>query len=267
MIRDRIYINPDDKNVWLESLAEPSDTPRDAMLVIPGGGYGCVCSDREGWPIAEAFMNHGMNCFVLNYRVGEKSKYPDQLIDAALAMDYIRKNAGKYFVNPERVFVVGFSAGGHLTGLISTKHKEAEKILGLPENATRPSGSVYCYPVISTYCSTHVASFFNLTGKQVSEFTDEEARFYSIDTNVTPETPPAFIWHTAEDQVVPVYNSFRLVEAYVKAGVPVSMHIYPYGPHGIALANEKTSVGNPDFIQPLAVDWVDEAAEFLRTIK
>ncbi len=182
-------------------------------------------------------------------------------------MDYIRKNAAKYSVNPERVFVVGFSAGGHLTGLISTKHKEAEKILGLPENATRPSGSVYCYPVVSTFCSTHVASFFNLAGKQVAEFTDDEARFYSIDTNVTDKTPPAFIWHTAEDQVVPVQNSLRLAEAYVKAGIPVSLRIYPYGPHGIALATEQTSAGNPAFIQPLAVDWVDEAAAFIKSLK
>lgn len=267
MIRERIHINADDEEVWLESLVEPSDTPRDAMLVIPGGGYGHVCSDREGWPISEAFLKHGINCFVLNYRVGEKSKYPNPLIDAALAMDYIRNNAAKYSVNPERVFVVGFSAGGHLTGLISTKHKEAEKILGLPENATRPSGSVYCYPVVSTFCSTHVASFFNLAGKQVAEFTDDEARFYSIDTNVTDKTPPAFIWHTAEDQVVPVQNSLRLAEAYIKAGVPVSLHIFPYGPHGISLATKETWADNPAFLQPLAVDWVDEAAAFIKTIK
>ncbi len=267
MIRERIYINPDDNNVWLESLAEPSDTARDAMLVIPGGGYAHVCVDREGWPIAEAFMKHGMNCFVLNYSVDEKSKYPDQLVDAALAMDYIRKNAEKYSINPERVFVVGFSAGGHLVGLISTKHKEAEKMLGLPENATRPSGSVYCYPVISTFCPTHGGSFFHLTGKQVDELTEQEARFYSIDTNVTPDTPPAFIWHTAEDQAVPVLNSFRLGEAYIKAGVPVSMHIYPYGPHGIALATEQTCAGNPAFIQPLADCWVELASDFIKSLK
>ncbi len=267
MIRERIFINPEDESVWLESLAEPSDTQRDAMLVIAGGGYEHVCNEREGWPVAEAFLKHGMNCFVLNYRVADKSKYPAPLIDAALAMDYIRKNAGKYSINPERVFTVGFSAGGHLVGLLATKHKEAEKMLGLPENATRPSGSVYSYPVISTFCPTHGGSFFALTGKRVSELTEEEAHFYSIDTNVTTETPPAFIWHTAEDQAVPVFNSLRLGEAYVKAGVPVSLHIYPYGPHGIALATEQTSAGNPHFVQPLAVDWVDEAAAFIKTLK
>lgn len=267
MINERICINPEDSTVWLESYATPSDTPRDAMLVIPGGGYGHVCSDREGWPIAKAFFDRGMNCFVLNYRVGEGHRYPEQLIDAALAMDYIRKNAEKYSVNPDRVFTVGFSAGGHLVGLISTKHKEAEKLLGLPENSTRPSGSVYCYPVVSTFCPTHGGSFFNLTGKGSDEFTEEEARFYSIDTNVTPDTPPAFIWHTATDNAVPVYNSLRLAEAYIKAGVTASLHIYPYGPHGIALATEETSNGNPDYIQPLADGWVDCVSEFIKSLK
>ena len=264
MIRERIFINPESESVWLESLAEPSDTPRDAMLVIPGGAYANVCVDREGWSIAEAFLKRGMNCFVLNYRVGEECKYPSPLIDAALAMDYIRKNAAKYSVNPERVFTVGFSAGGHLVGLISTKHKEAEKLLGLPENATRPSGSVYCYPVISTFCPTHGNSFYNLTGRQIEEFTDDEARFYSIDKNVTPDTPPAFIWHTATDNAVPVYNSLLLADAYIKAGVATSLHIFPYGPHGIALATEETSTGNPDFIQPLAECWVDLVADFIK---
>lgn len=267
MIRERIFINPKDSGAWLETMCEPSDTPCDAMLVLPGGGYAHVCTDREGWPVAEAFMKHGMNCFVLNYRVGAEYKYPEHLIDAALAMDYIRKNAEKYSVNPERVFVVGFSAGGHLTGLISTKHKEAETLLGLPENATRPAGSVYCYPVVSSFCPTHGGSFYNLTGKQVPELSAEEASFYSIDTNVTPETPPAFIWHTATDQAVPVFNSLLLAEAYVKAGVPVSLHIYPEGPHGIALATEETCAGNPAFIQPLAQGWVDSAAAFIKSLK
>ncbi len=267
MIKERIFINPSAPEVWLESVAEPSDAPRDAMLVIPGGAYAHVCIDREGWSIAEAFLKHGINCFVLNYRVGEGHHYPEQLIDAALAIDYIRKNAEKYSINPDRVFTVGFSAGGHLVGTIATKHKEAEKLLGLPENATRPTGSVYCYPVVSTFCPTHGNSFFNLSGKTMDELTDEEKRFYSVDTCVTPDTPPAFIWHTATDNAVPVYNSLRLAEAYIKAGVTASLHIYPYGPHGIALATEETSNGAPDYIQPLAEGWVDAAAAFIKSLK
>ena len=266
MIRERISINPSDSAAWLEAMFEPSDTPRPAMLIIPGGGYAHVCYDREGWDIGDAFMEHGMTCFVLKYRVGPEYKYPEHLIDAALSMDYIRKNAAKYSIDPNRVYTVGFSAGGHLVGLISTKHREAEKLLGLPENATRPSGSIYCYPVVSSFCPTHGGSFYNLTGKQLSELTPEEASFYSIDTNVTPDTPPAFIWHTAADQAVPVLNSLRLAEAYIKAGVPVSLQIFPYGPHGISLATEKTWNENPDFIQPLAQGWVDAAADFLKTI-
>ena len=128
MIRERISINPSDPAAWLETVVLPSDTPRPAMLVIPGGGYSSVCADREGWPIADAFLKHGINCFVLKYRVGPEYKYPEHLIDAALAMDHIRKNAEKYSVDPNRIYTVGFSAGGHLVGLIATKHKEVEKL-------------------------------------------------------------------------------------------------------------------------------------------
>ena len=96
MIKERVSLNPDAPEVWLDVLAEPSDTPRDAMLVIAGGAYAHVCIDREGWAVAEAFLDRGMNCFVLNYRVGEGHRYPEQLLDAAMAMDYIRKNNKEY---------------------------------------------------------------------------------------------------------------------------------------------------------------------------
>jgi len=248
----------------VHSANAPAPTP--AILVIPGGGYGIVCSDREGAPIAEAFVRHGYTAFVLNYRTGEGHHYPEQLIDAARAMAYIRTNCVKLGVSPERVFAVGFSAGGHLVGSLSTGHKMAEELLGLPENFTRPTGSIYAYPVSSTVCATHVASFKNLLGKPVSDFTEEEIGIHSIDLAVTSDAPPAFIWHTAEDEVVPVYGSLRLAEAYIKAGVPLSLHIYPYGTHGVALGNEETLSGNERWLQPLAAGWVDYAVEFMKTV-
>ena len=263
---EKIELDKENKEVTLEAYYEIKNTPTEAILVIPGGGYGCVCADREGGPIANAFLERGINAFVLTYRVAPNT-YPAPLVDAARGMAYIRKNFEKYGVDPDRIYVVGFSAGGHLTGLISTQHGYAEKLLSLPENFARPTASVYAYPVVSTECPTHGGSFINLSGKKVEELSGEERRLYSIECSVTENTPPAFIWHTAEDEIVPPIGSLRLAEHYMKAGVPVTLHLYPYGPHGVALADERTVCDNDKWIQPLAAGWVDYAVEFFKSLK
>lgn len=262
---ERIYLDKEHPEVFIDYYKCDGEG-KSAMLVVPGGGYGHICADREGEHIAEAFMKRGFVPFVLGYRI-MPNRYPSQLLDGARAIAYIRKNAKELGVNPDRIFTVGFSAGGHLTGLLATHHKYAEELLSLPENFTRPSGSVYAYPVSSAFCATHGGTMQNLLGKPLSDFTDEEKERFSIERCVNPSTPPAFIWHTAEDEAVPVVGSLRLAEAYIKNGVPVSVHIYPYGTHGIALGTELTSKGNNVWIQPLAEGWVDYAAEFIKTLK
>ena len=262
---EKIKLDPENEEVTLEAYYDKKDTPSGAILVIPGGGYGCICSDREGGPIANAFLERGINAFVLTYRVAPNT-YPMPLVDAARGIAYIRKNSERYGVDPCRIYVVGFSAGGHLTGLISTQHRYAEKLLSLPENFARPTASVYAYPVVSTECPTHGSSFTNLAGKCVESFSEEERQRYSIEYSVTKETPPAFIWHTSEDEIVPPMGSLRLAEHYVKAGVPVTLHLYPYGPHGVALCDERTLCGNEGWRQPLAAGWVDYAVEFFKSL-
>lgn len=266
MINERIYLDSENNEVFIDTYVKKSESPKDAMLVIPGGGYGNVCSDREGEPIALAFAERGVNAFVLNYRVGEGKVYPAQLLDAARAIAYIKENSEKYGVDPERIFTVGFSAGGHLVGTVATKHKIAEKLLDLPENFTRPAGSVYAYPVVSARCDTHISSFMRLLGKEAEDITEEEKRFHSLECNVTRDTPPAFIWHTAKDTVVPPIGSLLLAQAYLEAGVSVTMHLYPYGNHGVALANEVTKFDNEDWIQPLAEGWVEYAVRWIKTL-
>ena len=269
MIRERISINPSDSAAWLEAMFEPSDTPRPAMLIIPGGGYAHVCYDREGWDIGDAFMKHGMNCFVLKYRVGPEYKYPEHLIDAALSMDYIRKNAAKYSIDPNRVYTVGFSAGGHLSGSMAILHKDPDVLsaLGIEKGDNKPCGSILCYPVVSAKVATHQGSFAMLAGKPFSEITEAEADKLSLETHVDEDSAPVFIWHTSEDPGVPMLGSLRLTEAYYNIGRAVSLHVYPYGPHGIALANEETSDGNAAWIQPLAQSWVDESVRWIKTVK
>ena len=268
MLNEKIYLDENDKNVVLETYAhvDPLMPKRDAILIFPGGGYVHLASFREGDCIATAYASRGVNAFVLSYRLGPKNNYPSQLLDAARAIVYIKKNAEKYGVNPDRVFIIGFSAGGHLCGSLATKYAIAEKLLGLPEDAARPAGAVLCYPVVSAMCPTHKGSFSALLGKPFEELTEEERAFHSHELHVNEKTPPAFIWHTATDNAVPPEGALRLALAYINAGVTVEMHLYPYGPHGIALASDLTSNGYPDFVQPRCEEWVDKSVSWMKTL-
>lgn len=268
MVKEKIYFDPNDKRVFLDVYAVNDATvaPRDALLVIPGGGYSGV-SYREGIYTALAFLGRGVNAFVLTYSVEEDAVYPRQLLDAARAMQYIKENAEKYHVDPERIFATGFSAGGHLLGTLTALHGVAEELLGLPKDYLKIRGAIFCYPVISALLeNTHRESFENLLKKPFSEYTAEEKALLSIENNVTPDTPPAFIWHTSQDDLVPIDGSLALCKAYNRVGTPVELHIYPYGPHGIAVATEYSSNGRADYIQPKAEVWVDEAVKWMKGI-
>ena len=261
----RIYLSDENDSVYIDAYLHSDNVARPAMLVIPGGGYGMVCEDREGEPIAKAFYERGYNSFVLNYRVAP-ARYPAPLLDGARAIAYVRSHADELRLLNGRVATVGFSAGGHLVGLLATHYERAAELLCVNADLVKPTASIYAYPVVSCRCPSHGGSFENLSGKPLSEFTDEDKELYSIECGVKADTPPAFIWHTATDEAVPVYGSLLLAEAYVRACVPISLHIYPYGTHGVALGNEITKCGNPAWIQPLAQGWVDYASEFLKTV-
>ncbi len=268
---DRIYLYEGVEDVYLDcfAVADPRQGLRDGMLVIPGGAYSFVCMDREGERTALAYAARGVNVFVLNYRCAKGDNYPMHLECAVLAMKWIREHAEEYFTNPERIFASGFSAGGHLCGTLATKHKLIEEKLGLPENIARPTGIVMCYPVVTAGEFANRGSFSSLLGKPYEEITEEEKTFHSIECNVTRDTPPAFIWHTSEDNAVPVQNSLMLGMAYANAGVGFTLHIYPYGPHGIALATDY-SVGadrNPQCVQPLAEAWLEDSIKWMKTVK
>ena len=267
IITERVFLT-DDKVNYIDTYVYSDDRikPMDAILVIPGGGYGCVCSDREGEPIALAFASRGVNAFVLNYHTGNGQNYPTQLLDAARAVAYIKENAAKYHIDPDRVFVVGFSAGGHLAGSVATMYEEAEDLLGYERKSVRPHGVIMAYPVVSAYSPTHNGSFVNLLGKDFALITDSERERFSIEKRVSASTPPAFIWHTAEDKTVPIHGSLNLIKAYLDAGVAVEAHVYPYGPHGLALADETTSVANPEMIQKKAQNWVNESIKWMKTV-
>lgn len=268
MIRETVYFMPGRDEVYLDYYGNDDRTEAaDAMLVIPGGGYGAVCSDREGEPIALSYLTKGLNAFVLHYSVGKQIIDPiDPLTEASLAMLHIRANAEKYNINPARVFAVGFSAGGHLTGSLGTLWHDDELQARLPVkgDGNRPTGVVLCYAVISSGKGGHMGSFYNLLGNQTPDAAALER--FSLEKHVDERTSPAFIMHTYDDGVVPVKNALLMADAYSAAHVPFEMHIYPHGPHGLALASKVTWGGNPDMVCPAAARWVSDSIEWMKTI-
>ena len=267
MLHERIYLDPDHREVYIDTyIADNRTVTHDAMLVIPGGGYECVCTEREGEPIALAFLSRGYNCFVLNYRV-KKIPYPAQLIDASRAILHIRENAEKYNINKNRVFAVGFSAGGHLAGSLAILHKDAEVLsaLGIAEGENRPDAVIMSYPVVTALLPTHRSSFEHLTGgTPFDEISEDTKRKLSLEENVDEASAPAFIWHTSGDGLVPTNGSLALAQSYVDAKVNVMMHLYPFGTHGLALANKITADGSTNLVHPLAQQWIAEADAWLK---
>ena len=213
-----------------------------AFVVCPGGGYGGLASDHEGVQVAKWFNGIGVTAFVLHYRLGSQGyHYPTQLIDVQRAIRHVRFHAEKYGIDPKRIGVIGFSAGGHLTSMAATLFDEkpaAGTDDAIDKTSARPDVAAPIYPVISMIeAFGHKGSHKNLLGPNDH---DELARAVSTDTRVTARTPPIFIFHTDDDTVVPAENPVAFYLACRRHGVPAEMHIYKPGPHGVGLA-----VGDP----------------------
>ena len=235
---------------------------RRPILVIPGGAYASVCSDREGEPIAFAFLARGFAPFVLHYSVGGARPYPAQLREVAEAMAIIdsRTDADALL---RGTFFVGFSAGGHLAATAGTMWHRSEVQEGFPAGVNRPMGVMLIYPVVS-FRYGNARSLENLLCKR--DASEEEKAYVSADLAVDERSSPAFLLHTSEDGVVDVGNSLDLARAYHGAGVPFELHVFPHGPHGVALANAITETGNPAFRHPEMECWVDLAATWAENV-
>jgi acetyl esterase/lipase len=263
MIYKKIFLFPDREDVYLEAfVADPlPHYTRKAILVIPGGGYGEVCANREGEPIALAFLPYGYNAFVLHYSVARRRVFPEQLIESSAAMKHIRDNAEAYGIDPEKVFVTGFSAGGHLTAMLGTlwHRKEVYEALDMPYGYNKPTGIMPIYPVISADpAHSHGGSFRNLRG--TDEPTQEQLDEVSLEKQVDERSAPCFLVHTADDTVVPVMNSLLFAQAYAACGRTFELHIYPSAPHGMALGNDITALGYAPWSGKNLEKWVEQAA-------
>ena len=256
---EKIILDGEDHSVYLDTyIADPiGDFKRKAILIIPGGGYSQVCSDREGEPIAHAFIPYGYNAFILHYSVDGARPFPSQLIQVAKAIKYIKDNSDDYGINTDEIFVVGFSAGGHLAACsgILWNLQEIYDEIQIPYGYNKPKGVMLIYPVISA--KYHVPSLKNLLCTK--EPTEDQLNAVSMERYVSNESSPAFIFHTTTDKVVDVRNSLSIAEAYTNSVVLYEMHIYPDAPHGIALANEITECGNPKWNNSAMAKWVEMA--------
>ena len=252
--------------ICITPTAELAQAPRRAVIVCPGGGYHFL-SDREAEPIATQFLAAGFATFILRYGIGENAADYRPLKHAALAIRYVREHAADFNVDPAYIFTCGFSAGGHLAasaGVLWDSPVLDELLAGAPRDVARPTGMILSYPVLTTGEYTHEGSTQNLCGTKTP--TAEQRDAFSLEKHVKATTPPAFLWHTFNDTVVPVQNSLFFAEAMTKAGVPFEMHIFPAGPHGLALCNEQTWHGNPLQISPAAERWIELAIRWARDL-
>lgn len=210
-----------------------------AMLILQGGAYRMLAT-HEGPGYAALFSSYGFTSFVLRYRLSPDGyRHPNMLQDATRAMRWIRANAAKYGVRPNKICVVGSSAGGHLAATLLTKWDKGNPRARDPieRKSSRPDAGILCYPVITMLEKANVGSRENLLGKN---FSRKLAESLSAERHVNAQTPPCFLWHTVEDGAVPVENSLDFAAALRAAGVPFEMHIYEKGRHGLGLKDGRS---------------------------
>lgn len=220
------------------NLPDPSKATGAAIVICPGGGYGGL-APHEGVDYARFLNEQGIAGFVLKYRLGSSGyRHPIMLQDAARALRTVRARAAQWHLDPQRIGIMGSSAGGHLASTLLTHFDQGKPADPDPieQQSSRPNLGILCYAVISMGEFTHQGSKANLLGKDPSP---ELIRDLSNELQVTKDTPPTFLWHTWEDGAVPVENSLHFADALRKAGVPFDLHIYQKGQHGLGLGSNK----------------------------
>jgi acetyl esterase/lipase len=237
-------------------LPDPTNETGAAMVICPGGGYEHL-EPREGRDYALWLNQHGVTCFVLKYRLGSKGyRHPAMLEDAARAVRWVRAQADDYKIDPHRIGIMGSSAGGHLASTLLTHFDAGDTNSADPveRQSSRPDLGILCYAVISLGEFAHQGSKEYLLGKNPSP---ELVRNLSNELQVTPQTPPCFLWTTFEDKTVPMENTLLFAAALRKNHVPFDLHIYEKGGHGMGL-NDKPPFAHP---HPWAGDclfWLKE---------
>lgn len=238
--------------------------PRPAVLVIPGGGYLENCQ-REAEPIAIAYNARGFNACVLSYSC-TPAVFPTALGQAACALAYMREHASEWNIDPDRIFVMGFSAGGHLTASLGVFWEKPflSALVGKPNDLLKPNGLVLSYPVITSGGYAHHNSIKNLLGK---DYNDEKLmELVSLEKQISENTPKTFIWSTWTDEVVPIENTLLFINALRAKGIEFESHIFPKGNHGASLGTMETHMDGSELVLPNVQCWVDFAARWMKEL-
>lgn len=250
----RLLIYPAQK-----SAAGSEESTNPAMIICPGGGYAIQAAKHEGTDVAEFFSERGITCFVLQYRLPARDKsrflHPVPVSDALRAIQYVRHHAGKYGVDPARVGILGFSAGGHLTGSAATLY--AKCVAGedaISKVSARPDFAVLGYPVITSDPKFQHRCIASLLPAGASQ---DELDSISCDRNVTADTPPCFFFHARDDKGVVPENSILMHEALKKAGVSTALKLYDKGGHGFGLGRQNTD----------STQWPEDLLVWLKEVK
>ena len=252
---------PGDQPQLIVTQAE-SKSPTAGIVILPGGGYGGHAMGHEGQDIAQWMKSMGISSVICDYRLRGKGNagkgygHPSPMLDAQRAIQTMRARAQEWNLDPQRIGVIGFSAGGHLCSTVSTHFAEPDPDSEDPIQrvSSRPDFSILCYPVIALgKPHTHKGSQRNLLGDHAS---DELIKELSNELQVSDRTPPTFLFHTGEDTAVPVQNSLDYYQACVRHGVPAELHVFPKGRHGLGLAAKQDG----------ASQWPDLCKNWLRSI-
>lgn len=259
----RVYLWDD----YLRKGGKQEETPgKTAVIICPGGGYWQVV-EREGEPVAKAFARMGCQTFVLEYSVLPDG-FPTSLLELAKAVAIVRNRAREWGVDPNKIIVCGFSAGGHLAcslGVFWNREFVWKAIGEKGGEGIRPNGMILGYPVITSGPYGH-KKFAERLFEHKGGPSKEELELVSLEKQVSSDTPKAFIWQTCTDQDVPVENSLLLAMAMRMKGLNVELHIFPDGPHGLSLASGETAAGEPNFLNPHCETWLTEVEWWLKKL-
>ncbi len=248
----------DDSIDFTPQITAYPSTSKGAVVLFAGGGYEGRAV-HEG-PITAKWLNSiGITTFVVDYRV-KPYKHPAEISDAMRAVRFVRANAKKYNIDKDKIAVMGFSAGGHLAGSVAVHYDKQmyEPTDKIDKESCRPDACILGYPVIDMLEYRHDGSRVNLLGERVSK---EEKELMALQLHVTKDTPQTFLWHTSEDNAVPVQNTLLFAMALADAKVPFEVHIYPHGEHGLGLATL------PDKINPHVAQWTDSLDKWFSLIE
>ena len=235
------------------------------IVVCPGGAYKST-APREAEHIATQFMAKGFSAVILHYSCHE-AKFPCALTELSWTIKHIRENAEQWDIDPDRIAVIGFSAGGHLVASLGAywNDPEIQKLAGVSGEENKPNGLILGYPVITGGEFAHKGSLKNLFGAENAQ-NEEIIEKFSIEKHVSAAFPATYLWHTATDAGVPVENSLMLAMALSREKIPFELKVFPEGPHGLSLANWQTCEGKEKLCQPRVEGWAEDAISFITDI-